>query len=128
MAPRFADFFGEKLQNRCLQGGSAPWLCTAHDFFGKKLKDRCLQGSSTGKFYQTLVLMFVGQAALRAALKALVALAPLLSRTLGSISLALSLGLSNTRRALEINATIIWLPLGSNLQLGQVPAWVESQV
>ena len=59
--------------------------------FGDKLKDRCLLGSSSGLDCQALVLMVVGLAVLRAALEALVALKPMLSRTLGLSSLTLEL-------------------------------------
>ena len=48
---------------------------------------------------QALELMFVGQAALEAALEALEALALMLSRTLGLISLALELVLSSAQTA-----------------------------
>ena len=67
------------------------------DVFGEKLNVRGLQVSSSGKDYQALELMFVGQAALGAALVALVALALTLSRTLGLSSPALELVLSSAQ-------------------------------
>ena len=77
-----------------------PGSAQTTDVFGDKLNVRGLQVSSRGKDYQALELMFVGQAALGAALEALVALALMLSRTLGLISLALAFGLSSTQEGL----------------------------
>ena len=66
---------------------------------------------SFGKDDQALELMFVGQAALEAALEALEALALMLSKTLGLISLALELVLSSAQDCQVLSQTVALVAL-----------------
>ena len=89
-----------------LRRGSAPWLCADH----RRLR-RDAEGSLLAGLQQREVLPNAGAHVRRqAALEALVALALLLSRTLGLVSLALELGLSNSQGAWGIKATAMRLP------------------